>query len=151
MADPRTIVGALVSARAQHVTNSAECHRRYHARMKEKRVVGVVIGSTTSVPPGGRRASTFITAVYTFGGGVVKQKILNIRSVKAFDGTGDNDGLPQPPPPLSPEPVVLARESNIPVAAGDVNRSDDTVDPSVDARDVYQTPQFVTMHDVAWY
>jgi hypothetical protein len=51
--------------------------------------------STTSAPPGGRCVSTFITAAYTFGGGVVRHKTSNIRIVKAFDGTGDNDGLPK--------------------------------------------------------
>jgi hypothetical protein len=149
MVDPRTIIGALVSAKACHVTSEAECHRCYGARMKEKRVVGIVVASSTRVPEGGRRASTFITARYTFGGGVVRQKVLNARSVKLWDGTGDNDGIPEPPPHPAPDRVLAVRDSNIPAAAGVVGRSSDnaggendstggeTVEPDQDARDVY--------------
>jgi Transposase IS4 len=149
MVDPRTIIGALVTAKACHVTSAAECHRRYDAKAKEKWVVGIVVSASTRVPEGARRASTFITAAYTFGGGVVKQKTLNARSVKFFDGTGDNDGIPEPPPPPVPDGVLVARDLNIPAAAGVVGRSsddgggqndsldDDTVEPERDARDVY--------------
>jgi hypothetical protein len=41
MADPRTVVGALVSAKACHVTNLAESTHRYGANAKTKHVVGV--------------------------------------------------------------------------------------------------------------
>jgi hypothetical protein len=98
--DPRTIIGALVSAKACNVTSAAECHHCYGARMKEKRVVDVVVSSSTRVPEGARRAPTFITARYTFGGGVVKQKTLSAQSAKLFDGTGDNNGIPYPQLPI---------------------------------------------------
>jgi hypothetical protein len=43
MADPRTIIGALVSTKACHVTNLADSTRRYGANAKTKLVVGVVL------------------------------------------------------------------------------------------------------------
>jgi hypothetical protein len=94
MADPRTIIGSLVSTKACHVTNLADSTRRYGANAKTKLVVGVVLSSTSNVAPCGHHALTFVTASYTFGGGVVRRKTLVIRSVLLYDGTGAEDGTP---------------------------------------------------------
>jgi hypothetical protein len=53
----------------------------------------------------------------------VRHKALNARSVKLWDGTGDNDGIPQAPPPPAPNQVLAVRDSNIPAAIGVVDRS----------------------------
>jgi hypothetical protein len=79
--DRRTIVGALVSAKACNVTSMAECARRYGANAKTKLVVGVVLSSSSHLSEGGRHASTFITASDTSGGGEVRTKTLGNRSV----------------------------------------------------------------------
>jgi hypothetical protein len=79
--DPRTIVSALVSAKACNVTSLALCARCYGANGKTKLVVGVVLMSSSHVSKGGRHASTFITGSDTSGGGEVRTKTLGNRSV----------------------------------------------------------------------
>ena len=41
-ADPQRIVGSMVEAKACHVTNLAECSRRYGSNSKTKRVQGII-------------------------------------------------------------------------------------------------------------
>ena len=51
--DPRRIAGSMVEAKACHVTNLAECARRYGSNSKTKRVQGVV----THVEVGGEKCN----------------------------------------------------------------------------------------------
>ena len=83
--DKRRVVGETVHAKACHVTNLAECERRYGAKLKTKEVVGVVV-SVEYVPTATRkpnRRNCMVTGDFQLGGGVVKRKMLNVRSVKA--------------------------------------------------------------------
>ena len=72
-----------MEAKALHVTNLAECSRRYGANKGTKMVQGTVVEVEDIVKPASRRRSTFITADYDLGGGTIKRRKLNIRSVKA--------------------------------------------------------------------
>ena len=82
-ADPRRIVGSMVEAKVCHVTNLAECLRRYGSNSKTKRVQGidthveVIKNSTTN------RTTTLVTAAYDLGGMTIRPCRLNIQSVKA--------------------------------------------------------------------
>ena len=82
-ADPRRIVGSMVEAKACHVTNLAECSRRYGSNSKMKRVQGImthvemIMNSTTN------RMMTFVMAAYDLGEMMIHPCRLNIRSVKA--------------------------------------------------------------------
>ena len=81
--DPRCVVGALVHAKAVHVTSSIECHRRYGSLAKTKLVNGVVTKVET-VPSSTNNCSvTLITADYSLGGGSTKAYVMNSRNVKA--------------------------------------------------------------------
>ena len=80
--DSRRVVGAIVEAKAIHVTNLAECTRRYGANNKEKIIRGTVMDVVNTVNPSTNRAATSVIADYDLGGGTVKRKSLNIRSVK---------------------------------------------------------------------
>jgi hypothetical protein len=51
MADPHTVVGALVSAKACHVTNLAESTRRYGANRRAMLPRVVVMRQLSSLPP----------------------------------------------------------------------------------------------------
>ena len=81
--DPRFVVGALVHAKAIHVTSSIECHRRYGSLAKTKLVNGVVTAVETVPLFNGKRSATMLTANYYLGGGTVKSYIMNSRNVKA--------------------------------------------------------------------
>ena len=79
-ADPRHIVSSMVEVKACHVTNLAECSRRYGSNSKMKRVQGidthveVIKNSTTN------RTTTFVMAAYDLGGMTICLCRLNIRS-----------------------------------------------------------------------
>ena len=81
--DPRRIVGSMVEAKACHVTNLAECARRYGSNSKTKRVQGVVTHVEVVKNPTTNRTTTFVTAAYDLGGTTIRPSRLNIRSVKA--------------------------------------------------------------------
>ena len=81
--DPRYVVGGLVHAKACHVTNEAECRRRYGSHAKTKIVNGVVTSVESIRNGNNKRTATEITASYTLGGSVTKVQRLNSRSVKA--------------------------------------------------------------------
>ena len=70
-------------AKAVHVTNSIECHRRYGSAAKTKLVNGVVTAVEAVPSANKKRAVTMITAIYTLGGSCRKVATLNSRSVKA--------------------------------------------------------------------
>ena len=77
--DPHRIVGNIVHAKAIHVTNLAECARRYGSKKKTKKLRGVVQNVIFSNDLGRRR--TNIVATYQLGGNVEKTVTLNSRSV----------------------------------------------------------------------
>jgi hypothetical protein len=68
----------------KHVTNEAECRRRYGSHAKTKIVNGVVTSVETIRNGNNKRTATEITAsCYTLGGSVTKVQRLNSRNVKA--------------------------------------------------------------------
>ena len=123
--DPRRIVGSMVEAKACHVTNLAECARRYGSNSKTKRVQGVVTHVEVVKNPTTNRTTTFVTAAYDLGGTTIRPSRLNIRSVKAVSpptaatvptatGTllgstdGDSTTTEVTTPPAPPEPTLEA-------------------------------------------
>ena len=123
--DPRRIVGSMVEAKACHVTNLAECARRYGSNSKTKRVQGVVTHVEVVKNPTTNRTTTFVTAAYDLGGTTIRPSRLNIRSVKAVlpptaatvptaTGTllgstdGDSTTTEVTTPPAPPEPTLEA-------------------------------------------
>ena len=81
-ADPRCIVGSMVEVKACHVTNLAECSRRYGSNSKMKRVQGIVTHVEVIKNLTTNRMTTFVTAAYNLGGMMIRPCRLNIRSVK---------------------------------------------------------------------
>ena len=81
-ADPRRIVGSMVEANACHVTNLAECVRRYGSNSKTKRVQGIVTHVEVIKNSTTHRMTTFVTAAYDLGGTTICPCRLNIQSVK---------------------------------------------------------------------
>ena len=82
-ADPRRIVGSMVEAKACHVTNLAECARRYGSNSKTKKVQGIVTHVEVIKNSTTNRTTTFVMAAYDLGGTTIRPCRLNIRSVKA--------------------------------------------------------------------
>ena len=81
-ADPRRIVGSMVEAKACHVTNLAECARRYGSNSKTKRVQGIITHVEVIKNSTTNRTTTFVTAAYDLGGTTIRPCRLNIQSVK---------------------------------------------------------------------
>ena len=81
MSDIRRIVGSVVHAKAIHVTNEAECGRRYRRNKSTKLVQGHVAEVHNGLSRTGR-SQCFLTCDFDFGLCVSKRKKLNIRSVK---------------------------------------------------------------------
>ena len=123
--DPRRIVGSMVEAKACHVTNLAECARRYGSNSKTKRVQGVMTHVEEVKNPTTNRTTTFVTAAYDLGGTTIRPSRLTIRSVKAVSpptaatvptatGTllgstdGDSTTTEVTSPPAPPEPTLEA-------------------------------------------
>ncbi len=82
MRDSRRIVGSIVHAKAVHVTNEAECGRRYGRNKTTKLVQGHVAEVQNGQSATGR-SLCFLTCDFDFGEGISKRKKLNIRSVKS--------------------------------------------------------------------
>ena len=82
-ADPQRIVGSTVGAKACHVTNLAECSRRYGSNSKMKRVQGIVTHVEVIKNSTTNRTMTFMMAAYDLGGMTIHPCRLNIQSVKA--------------------------------------------------------------------
>ena len=70
----RRVVGSKVVTKAIHVTNLAECKRRYSANAKKKEVVGIVTKVITTKT---RTLKLLVPITWT------KRKTLNIQSVQA--------------------------------------------------------------------
>ena len=77
-ADPRRIVGSMVEAKACHVTNLAECARRYGSNSKTKKVQGIVTHVEVIKNSTTNRTTTFVTAAYDLGGTTIRPCRLNI-------------------------------------------------------------------------
>jgi hypothetical protein len=114
--DQRKVIGGRVQAKALHVSNLAECSRRYGANKGTKVVFGTVVDVIHVVNPATNRTSTFIVAVYDLGGGTMKETRLNVRSVKAA-----------PPPPTNATEVPTA-----PVADDTTTTTTTTTPPEID-------------------
>ena len=82
-AEPRRIVGSMVEAKACHVTNLAECARRFGSNSKTKRVQGIVTHVEVIKNSTTNRTTTFVTAAYDLGGTTIHPCRLNVQSVKA--------------------------------------------------------------------
>ena len=82
-ADPRRIVGSMVEAKACHVTNLAECVRRYGSNSKTKRVQGIITHMEVIKNSTTNRTMTFVTTAYDLGGTTICPCRLNIQLVKA--------------------------------------------------------------------
>ena len=72
----------MVEAKACHVTNLAECARRYGSNSKMKRVQGIVTHVEVIKNSTTNRTMTFVMAAYDFGGTTICPCRLNIRLVK---------------------------------------------------------------------
>jgi len=93
--DPRRVVGNRVWAKACHVTNYAECARRYGSNSKLKYVSGIVIEVRLERSKN-NRVRTMVVGEYDFGD-EVKTACMNLRSVKRADeilATGHNIVVP---------------------------------------------------------
>jgi hypothetical protein len=95
--DTRRVIGSSVHAKAVHVTNKAECSRRYGSRMKLKMLPGTVVEVHNSVTKQNGRTSTFLTCDFILCGDVTKRSTLNIRSVKAGPPPGQAAASPANP------------------------------------------------------
>ena len=107
-------VGSKVMAKACHVTNLAECARRYGSNKQEKLIVGIVKEVVIKRNNTTGRTTTLIDAEYDFGGGVKKRKTLNLRSVKKFVGA---------------TPVTTQQSEEVPVVPETVNGHGVGVEP----------------------
>jgi hypothetical protein len=79
MSDIRRIVGSVVHSKAIHVTNEAECGRRYGRNKSTKLVQGNVAEVHNGLSRTGR-SQCLLTCDFDFGLGVLKRKKLNIWS-----------------------------------------------------------------------
>ena len=109
--DPRRIVGNIVHAKAIHVTNIAECARRYGSKKKSKKLRGVVQNVIFS--RGSGRRNTNIVATYQLGGNVEKTVTLNSRAVIAGPPPEDAEAIAPPligvaAPEVEISPIAMA-------------------------------------------
>ena len=83
--DPRFQFGALVHAKAVHVTCLIDCHRRgYGSNNAKTKLLNGKICRVEMIPSSTKkRAVTLITADYFLGGNMIKTTTLNLISVKA--------------------------------------------------------------------
>jgi hypothetical protein len=97
--DKRRTIGARVIAKAIHVTNLAECKRRYGSNAKTKEIWGTVVEVRTA-PTTTNRITTSVVVDFEFDGGDVKRAELNIRSVKAAPTVPTERPTGEPPPAM---------------------------------------------------
>ena len=96
------MVGSRISAKAVHITNLAECVRRYGKNKKTKVLYGTVVENLSAQNnPNTRRIKNIIVGDFDLSRGTIKRASLNIRSLKAVDSvpiTEDGNILPITPP-----------------------------------------------------
>ena len=97
--DPRRVVGARVSAKANAVTNDAECARHYGSNRKTKLLYGVV-SEICNEPTKTGRANWFLRCTFMLSAGVAKEAKVNIRSVQHAP-LDDDVANPNNPPPVN--------------------------------------------------
>ena len=107
MVDPRQVIGAIVVAKAHHVTSEAECARRYGSKRTEKMLEGTVVAIKTKKNPPNNQLQTFILADYNLGGGSIKTKTINLQSdkVKGADPVVQSVSLEAPLNFSTPTPI----------------------------------------------
>ena len=88
MKDPRRQPGAVVTAKAIHITAEVECGRFFGALAKTKRVIGTVLHVYTDRTM--RRARTLVEADWKLPDRVVR-KTLNLCSVQSFENSTDSN------------------------------------------------------------
>jgi Transposase IS4 len=96
MVDPHRVVGNTITAKACHVTNLAECARRYGSNKSTKLLDGVVIEVAVVQNHGNNRTTTNIIADYNLGD-CVKRASHNIRCIQAKETAGaafDEETIP---------------------------------------------------------
>ena len=75
--DRRKVVGSRISAKAMHITNLAECARRYCKNKKTKVLYGTVVDNlSTQNKPNTRRIKNIIVGDYDLGGGMSSIKLV---------------------------------------------------------------------------
>jgi hypothetical protein len=78
MVDPRRVTGNIVIAKACHVTNLAECARRYGAKKSRKMVEGIVVDVIMNRRDPAKKAEAEVVADYDLGGRAIKRAIIKI-------------------------------------------------------------------------
>ena len=66
-------MGSAITARAIHVTNNADCSRRYGSNKNEKMLRGNVVEVINKVNPKNQRTTTTVVGDYDLGGGTIKR------------------------------------------------------------------------------
>ena len=80
--DKKKLVGSRISAKAIHITNLAECTRRYGCFKKTKIVYGTVLEHiSTQKNKNSTRITNMIVGDFDLGGGFMKRASLHLRSV----------------------------------------------------------------------
>ena len=137
--DPRYQVGALVHAKAMHVTALIECHRRYGSNAKTKLVNGTVSELKTVPSSNQKQTVTLITAIYSLGGQCRKVATLNSRSVKA----GHVAAIPNEGNELGTElvtrvliPIDIADETSTAHEANDVDEMPSNIDKRTESETI---------------
>ena len=77
--DPRKVVGSIITAKAIHVTNGAECSRHYGANRDVNMIPGTVIEVINTLnleTP--QTPCSIVGGYYDLGGGTIKRATLNI-------------------------------------------------------------------------
>jgi hypothetical protein len=163
--DPRRVVGSRVQAKACHVTNLAECARRYGSNAKSAVVFGTVRDVRNTKTNTGRQ-STIVVVDFILSPGVEKRAMLNIRSLKSVPAE-------DPPPELQANnelhPEAAATElhndtttnNQATLTGNDVVRDGPTLPGATHEEDTSSTgeedelpqgPQPAAIcHGVAWY
>ncbi|KAI2512650.1 Transposase IS4 [Fragilaria crotonensis] len=157
--DPRYQVGALVHAKAMHVTALIECHRRYGSNAKTKLVNGTVTELRTVPSSNQKRTVTLITAIYSLGGQCRKVATLNSRSVnKAGHVAAIPDERNEPVTGLGTDvsiPINIANETSTANEANDVDGTPSNIDMHTESETIVSDglpvapeggPQDVTQH-----
>lgn len=118
MVDQRRVIGAVIHAKACHVTSAQECRRRFGANWKTKLVQGVVRAVEDALTPNNRTTTT-IQGRYWLDADTFRDVSINIRSVIAGP-IPEEDGIipnePGNPIPVAPPEAALEAPDAAPEA-----------------------------------
>lgn len=101
MVDQRRVVGAIIHAKARHVTSIQECNRRFGANAKTKLVQGVVLAVEDTVTANNRTTTT-IHGRYWLNAETYRDVGINIRSVIAGPNPEEVANVPGNPMVVAP-------------------------------------------------